>query len=166
MKKQILILAIFFLGSTGLLAQVSLGDVQMVQKYFGAEKLALVKQYMTLTPKQDSAFWPIYNKYETERQAMGVERIAMIDAYLKNIKDITEANATLMVDKGVAFEIKFKNLQKKYFTEMAKKIGPVKAAQFYQLENYINNVINLNIQENIPFVGEMEQKHAVMTKKK
>lgn len=39
---------------------------------------------------------------------------------------------------------------------MSKKIGPVKAAQFYQFENYLNNVINLSIQESIPFVGELE----------
>jgi len=166
MKKQFLFLAILFFGAVNLFAQASQGDIQMVQKYFGAEKVALVKQYMALTPKQDSAFWPVYTKYEAERQALGAERIGLIDAYLKKIKDITEADATTMVDKGVALEIKFKNLQKRYFTEMAKKIGPVKAAQFYQFENYINNVINLNIQENIPFVGEMEQKHAVMTKKK
>jgi len=166
MKKQILILAILFFGSVSLFAQISQGDVQMIQKYFGAEKASLVKQYMAFTPKQDSAFWPVYNKYENERQALGAERIALIDAYLKNIKDITEENATALVDKGVTLEIKFKNLQKKCFSELAKKIGPVKAAQFYQFENYINNIINLNIQENIPFVGEMEQKHANMTKKK
>jgi hypothetical protein len=42
---------------------------------------------------------------------------------------------------------------------MSKTIGSVKAAQFYQMESYINNVINLGIQENIPFVGELEQMH-------
>jgi hypothetical protein len=166
MKKQILILIVLVFGTLSLSAQVSQGDIQLVQKYFGAEKIALVKDYMKLNPHQDSAFWPIYNRYETERQAYGAERIGLVDGYLKNIKDITEEKATQMVDKGVAMEIKFKNLQKKYFSEMSKKIGPVKAAQFYQLENYINNVINLSIQENIPFVGELEQKHATMTKKK
>ena len=166
MKKLIVIFTLLLFVSVTLFAQVSRGDIQIVQKYFGVEKAALLKQYMAFTPKQDSAFWPVYNKYENERLALGSQRIALIDAYLKNVKDITEAQATEMVDKGVALEIKFKSLQKKYFSEMAKKIGPVKAAQFYQFENYINNVINLNIQENIPFVGDMEQKHSVMTKKK
>jgi len=85
---------------------------------------------------------------------------------MKKIQNINEAEATGLVDKGITLEIKFKNLQKKYHTELAKKIGPVKAAQFYQLENYINNIINLMIQENIPFVGELEQKHDAMPKKK
>jgi len=166
MKKQVLFLAILLFGSASLFAQVSQGDLQIVQKYFGVQKAALVKDYMKFTPQQDSAFWPVYNKYENERLVLGSERVALIDAYLNNIQNISEAKATEMVDKGVALEIKFKNLQKKYFGELSKKIGSVKAAQFYQLENYINNIINLSIQESIPFVGELEQKHANVTKKK
>ncbi|MCX6246006.1 MAG: hypothetical protein NTU98_15035 [Bacteroidetes bacterium] len=166
MKKQIFALAILLISSVALFSQTSQGDIQIIQKYFGVQKATLLKEYMMFTPHQDSAFWPVYNKYENERLALGSQRVAMIDEYMKAIENITEAKATEMVDKGVALEIKFKNLQKKYFTEMAKKIGPVKAAQFYQFENYINNVINLTIQESIPFVGELEQKHAGTTKKK
>jgi hypothetical protein len=166
MKKQIAIFAILLFSASALFSQVSQGDIQIVQKYFGVEKAALLKEYMAFTPKQDSAFWPVYNKYENERLALGSQRIALIDEYMKNVQNIDEAKATAMVDKGVALEIKFKNLQKKYFSELTKKIGSVKAAQFYQFENYINNIINLNIQENIPFVGELEQKHAGATKKK
>jgi hypothetical protein len=165
MKKQIFAFVVFLFGAVSLFSQVSQGDIQLVQKYFGADKAALVKEYMAFTPKQDSAFWPVYNKYENERLALGAERITLVDAYLKHVQDITDENATAMVDKGVALEIKFKNLQKKYFTELAKKIGSVKAAQFYQFENYINNIINLSIQESIPFVGELEQKHSTSGKK-
>ena len=166
MKKEILMLCLAILGSTALFAQASQGDIQIIQKYFGTEKAALVKEYMGLTPQQDSAFWPVYNKYENERLVLGQQRLALVDEYLKHVKNITEQGATAMVDKGVALEMKFKSLQKKYFSEMSKKIGPVKAAQFYQFENYINNVINLMIQENIPFVGDLEQKHTVVSKKK
>jgi len=128
--------------------------------------MSLLKEYMKLTPAQDSVFWPVYNKYENERLDLGKQRFALLDDYIKNVKDITEAKANEVVNKGVALDINFKNLQKRYFAEMAKKIGMVKAAQFYQFENYINNVININIQEQIPGIGDMEQKHAVMTKKK
>jgi hypothetical protein len=166
MKKQIIALAILFIGALNLTAQTSQGDIQLVQQYFGTQKLALIKDYMKLTPHQDSAFWPIYTKYENERQSLGKQRIAMVEAYVKSVQDISEAKATEMVNKGVALEISFKNLQKRYFTEMTKKIGSVKAAQFYQLENYLNNIINLSIQEEIPFVGDLEQKHSQVTKKK
>lgn len=158
--KKVVFTLVFMAVTFCLSAQVSKGDVELVQKYFGVEKAALLKDYMKLTPAQDSLFWPVYNKYESERAAYGQERIGLVDAYLKNVSNITEEKAKNMVDKGVEMEKKFKDLQKKYFNEMSKKIGPVKAAQFYQFENYLNNVINLSIQENIPFIGELEQKHS------
>lgn len=156
MKKTIIIIAVLIVSSVTVFAQVSKGDLELVQKYFGVEKAAMLKDYMKFTPKQDSAFWPVYNKYENERLALGSQRVGLIDEYMKKIEGISDVDAAKLVDKGVALEISFKNLQKKYFHEMSKKIGPVKAAQFYQFENYLNNVINLSIQESIPFVGELE----------
>jgi len=166
MKKQVLIIAVLLFGSFSLFSQASKGDVEVMQKLFGVEKAALVKEYMALTPQQDSAFWPIYNKYETERLALGTRRVELIDEYLKNVQEVNVDKAKEMVSNGVDLDIKFKKLQKKYFTELSKKIGPVKAGQFYQFENYINNLINLSIQQSIPFVGEFEQKYSIMPKKK
>jgi hypothetical protein len=160
MKKQILFLATLLVGSISLFSQVSQGDIQLVQQYFGAEKTAMLNEYMAFTPEQDSVFWNIYKTYEIERQALGSKRITLTDEYINTISNITPEQATKLVDQACELEINFKNLQKRYFHEMAKKIGPVKAAQFYQFETYINNVTNLMIQENIPFVGELEQKHA------
>lgn len=156
MKRNIILTAVFILSSVVLSAQVSKGDVELVQKYYGLEKAAMLKDYMKFTPKQDSAFWPVYNKYENERLALASQRIELVDEYMKKIEGISDADAAKLVDKAVALEISFKNLQKKYFHELSKKIGAMKAAQFYQFETYINNVINLSVQESIPFVGELE----------
>lgn len=86
--------------------------------------------------------------------------------YMNSLGSINEAKATELVDRGITIETSFKKLQKKYFTEMTKVIGPVKAAQFYQLENYLNNIINITIQESIPFVGELELKRESVRQQK
>ena len=159
MKKTALLISSFILFSLFTFAQVNEGDVQIIQKYFGVEKMALLKEYMNFSPQQDSLFWKDYNAYETDRQELGKKRIQLIDEYMKAINNLDESKATSLVDRSNANEIAFKQLLKKYFTKFSKTIGPVKAAQFYQFENYLNNIINLTIQENIPFVGELEQKH-------
>lgn len=129
-----MILSLVLIGAMNIFSQISQGDIQLVQQYFGAEKVALIKENMELTPAQDSVFWPVYTKYENERMALGKQRIAFVEEYLKNVRDITEMKATEMVNNGVALEISFKNLQKKYFRELSKTIGPVKAAQFTRLK--------------------------------
>ena len=166
MKKQSIILMVLSLITVSLFAQISKGDVQMMQDYFGAEKTILVKEYMELSPQQDPVFWPVYNDYEQQRLELGKQRISLVEEYVKNVENVSDEESANLVNKSVALEMSFKKLQKKYFKTFKKKIGSVKAAQFYQFENYLNNVINLYIQQSIPFVGELEQKHSEMPKKK
>lgn len=165
MKKQIIILMVLSMVSITMFAQLSKGDVQIMQDYFGAEKTILVKEYMAFSPLQDSLFWPIYHEYEQARLELGKERIANVEEYVKNVVNIKEDVAVDLVNKSLSLEIEFKNLQKKYFKKITKKIGAVKAAQFYQFESYLNNVVNTSIQQSFPFVGELEQKHADTPKK-
>ena len=39
---------------------------------------------------------------------------------------------------------------------MCKIIGGKEAAKFFQLEDYLENTIRISIQEQIPFIGEMD----------
>lgn len=114
---------------------------------------------MDLTPAQDSTFWPVYNAYETERLELGKRRIMLIDDYAKNYTTLTDAKASELIKEANSIDVSFKKLQLTYNKKMTKAIGAVKAAQFYQFESYINNVINLGIANNIPFVGELEKMH-------
>jgi hypothetical protein len=159
MKKITLLLIASLCFSVYTFAQLKEGDIKIVQQYFGTGKTALVKEYMELTPRQDSIFWKDYDAYEIARLDIGKRRIQMIDEYARNYSTLTDAKATELINKANALEVEFKKLQKTYYKKMSKTIGALKAAQFYQFESYINNVINISIQENIPFVGEMEKMH-------
>lgn len=165
MKKQIITLFLFSFITGSLFAQLSKGDVQVLQDYFGVEKTIMIKEYMGFSAEQDSLFWPIYKEYEQARLDIGKDRFANIEEYLKNVQNISGEKASELVNKSVGMEMQFKKLQKKYFKTLSKKIGPVKAAQFYQFENYLNNIINISIQQSIPFVGDLEQKYGGMPKK-
>jgi len=157
MKKITLLFSAFMCLSFFTFAQVQDGDIKLLQQYYGTEKMAVVKDYMALTPAQDSVFWNDYNAYETERLELGKRRIMLIDKYARDIMSLNDDNATDMIKEANAIDVTFKKLQMTYFKKMSKKIGVVKAAQFYQFESYINNAINMSIQENIPFVGELQK---------
>jgi hypothetical protein len=157
MKKFAVLFSAFMFLSVFTFAQVQQGDIKLFQQYFGTEKTAIIKDYMDLTPQQDSVFWDIYDAYETERLEIGQERIMLVDDYVNNLIGLTDDKATELINEANSLEVEFKKLQKTYYKKMSKSIGAVKAAQFYQFESYINNAINIMIQENIPFVGELEK---------
>ena len=157
MKKITLFITGFIFMSVFTFGQMQEGDIKLFQQLFGTEKMALVKNYMALTPQQDSVFWSDYNDYETSRLELGKRRIKLVEDYAKNYMTLTEDKATELIEESNAIDVEFKKLQKTYYKKMTKSVGAMKAAQFYQFESYLNNVINISIQENIPYVGELEQ---------
>jgi len=48
-------------------------------------------------------------------------------------------------------------LYQKYYGKMKKVISPLKAAQFIQLEVYLENAVRTQIQSQIPFIGDLDR---------
>ena len=78
--KKVSIFFISLLISGVALAQSNKEDVDIIQSVLGKEKKALVADFLKLEagPKTD-AFWKQYDEYETERKALGRERIALLE---------------------------------------------------------------------------------------
>lgn len=155
--KKLFVLASVLSFCTCLLAQSNKEDIDLIQSIFGKEKKELVKQYMTIPDAQSAKFWSLYDNYEDERKKLGKERIALIEAYAQNYDKLTSAKATELVNKKIAWTNKYTKFQQTYFTKFTSVIGGIQAAKFIQLEDYIENCIRLSIQEEIPFVGELDK---------
>lgn len=137
-------------------AQSNKEDVDMIQAMFGKEKKELVKVYMAIPEAQAQAFWTVYDQYETERKAYGKKRIALLEEYASKYGNIDDTQATGMMDKKIALYNEFGKLQKKYFGKTSKVIGGKNAAKLFQIEDYFENSLRLAIQENIPFIDELD----------
>lgn len=157
MKKIILTLVVAFTCASFAYSQVSQDDVALVQSLYGKDKRELVKQYMKLSGKPDTAFWKIYDAYENERKAMGAERLKLLEDYANNYSTLTDAKAEEIIKKSIALNANFLKLQQKYYPKMKSAIGAVKAAQFTQLEMYLDNAVRNSVNEHIPFIGELDR---------
>ena len=132
-------------------------DVGIIQSLWGMEKRAMVEEYMDLSPTEAPGFWVQYEAYEEARKALGRERIGLISEYVDNFGSLTNGKAAELVNGAAANNIALQKLLQKTFKKMSKVISPVKAAQFVQLENYLSNMILLSIQDELPFIGELEE---------
>ncbi len=156
--KKILIFAIGILFAFGMQAQNVTDEVALVQDIYGMGKKQLITDFMKLTDAESASFWKIYDEYEVTRKDIGMDRANNLFEYAKNYKGLTNDKATQMVNASLAFNSDFIKLQKKTFKKMAKAITPVRAAQFFQAEMYLENIIRGEIGEEIPFIGEVKKK--------
>ena len=155
--KRVFILSAVCMLSTGMFAQSNKEDVDLIQSIFGKEKKELVQVYMTIPEAQSAKFWALYDTYETARKKLGQERIKLIEAYATNYEKLDSKKATELVTKKLAWADKYTKFQQLYFGKFSAVIGGLQAAKFIQLEDYIENCIRLSIQEEIPFIGELDK---------
>ncbi len=155
--KNLLSLVLILMYSSVALAQSNKEDVEIIQNMFGKEKKELIQAYMTIPEDKKAGFWTLYDQYETDRKKLGKERIALIEAYANDYATLDDKKASLLMDRKMKWLGDYSKLQKKYYDSMSKQIGGLQASKFFQLEDYLENNIRLYIQENIPFIDELDK---------
>jgi hypothetical protein len=108
---------------------------------------------MKLDSAQAAAFWPVYKAYEAERQALGTQRLAVIQDLAEHFDTLNDAKAKGLLDRSFAIEDQRLALEKKYRDELLKVVPAKVVARFFQVESRLNNLINLEISSAIPLVN-------------
>lgn len=140
----------------GSFANAQNDEIQVVQKEWGQSKKELVSLAMDLSAADSAKFWPLYANYEKERQKLGRDRIVILTEYSDNFESLTSAKADDLVTRIFKNDLALTNLQQRYYISFKTKIGALKAAKFMQIESYINTSIRSVIQEELPFIGELD----------
>lgn len=156
MKKLLWLVSILMLISVTSYSQ-NKDEVNYIQSAWGMEKREVVKNHMTLTDSEAKDFWTIYDKYEDSRKELGKERLATIMDYHNNIDSLTDTKADELITKSLANQAKFLDLLNTVYGQMKAVLPLVKAAQFVQLENYLDTVLKLKIMEDLPLIGEKKK---------
>lgn len=132
-------------------------DVDVVQSIYGKSKSDLVKQYMNLSDSQTVAFTKVYDAYETERKALGQTKFQLINDYAVNYATLTDAKADELAKGTLKNNLAYEKLYDKTYTKAKKAVGAINAAKFIQLEVYLQTTIRNEIQNSIPFIGELDK---------
>jgi hypothetical protein len=154
--KNLLSIVFVLLVSFGVRGQ-TLDDIEFFQSIWGMEKRAMVESYMdNLSVEESAAFWAEYEVYDQARKELGKERVQVLKDYADNYESLSGETATDLINRAAANNIDIQKLLKKTFKKMSKSVDAVKVAKFIQLENYFMLMIQMNIQESIPFVDELK----------
>jgi len=102
-----------------------------------AQKTAFLTQRMDLTPEEAQRFWPVYNQYDKEVDAVRKD-MREFHKNLKHDDQITEAEAATAIDKELGARQKELDIRKKYATEFSKTIGAIKTMRLGKAERDFN----------------------------
>lgn len=143
MKKIIAILCFAFAVS-GVYAQQHT-EIELIRSAFKLEKKAVVADYLKLSNEDAGKFWPIYEKYEADRSALGDRRVKLITAYVNDYHKGDIKSADDMVKESADIQTKEIGLREKYYSLIKTGVSPQVAINFYQVEDMIGTAVKMQL---------------------
>jgi hypothetical protein len=150
------ILGVVALTATPAFAQDKAADtnMQILLDKVKADKKLVVAANLGLTDAEGKAFWPIYDAYQKELQAinqrLGIAILAYADAYNKNT--LTDDLAKRLSNAALAVDQDELTLRKTYAAKLDRVIPAKKTARYIQIENKIRAAIRYEMAAGIPLV--------------
>lgn len=89
-------------------------------------KVAFITEKLDLSTKEAQAFWPIYNDYQEEREALRQKERTQIKGKIKEANELTEKEAKDLLEKYLRFEEEEEELDKAFLKEVSKVISSKK----------------------------------------
>jgi hypothetical protein len=106
-----------------------------------SNRKALVAVNLKLTDEEAAKFWPIYDRYQQELNAIGDRLVGVIKDYSAHFSDLSDDKATKLVDDYLAVEADRVKVRRAYVDEFTKALPGRKVARFYQIENKLDAVL-------------------------
>jgi len=116
-----------------------------------AETLATVMQ---LSAADAAKFWPLYAEYDAELTKLNDLRVANIQEYAHAYDQMTNEKADQLIQKAIAYRKQRPELLAKYYERIKQALGATTAARFFQIEDQMLSIIDLQIDSSLPVVGK------------
>jgi hypothetical protein len=142
------------LGLTALAQTADTTNMEILRQKVKADKKLIVAENLQLTDAEGKAFWPVYDAYQKDLQAinqrLGAVVLAYADAYNKG--PVANDVAKKLLDDAVAVDEAEAKLKTSYVPKILAALPATKAARYVQIENKIRAAVRYEMAAGIPLV--------------
>lgn len=115
-----------------------------------AGKRGLVEKTLQLTPDEAKKFWPLYDKFEHDTEAVIVRQNRSVLEYVQAETYLTNLNAKRIAQDMVQAESDRQRLREKQFKKVLSILPGKKAARYIQLESRIQTLTRYDMAQQLP----------------
>ncbi len=141
------------------LAQESAADNKAILlEKVRADKKLLVASNMNLTEQEGAAFWPVYEAYQKDLDAMNKRIMETVkrysDAFGQGSGTISDDVAKSLLNDALDIEADEVDLRKSYVPKFSKVLPAGKVARYYQIESKIRTAVKADLASGIPLITQ------------
>ena len=130
-------------------------NMQILRDKIKADKKLVVAANMQLTDAEAKAFWPVYDAYQKDLEAlnkrMGKAIMDYANAYNKGA--VQNDTAKKLLAEALDIEAAEVKLKQSYVPKLEKAIPSTKVARYIQIENKIRAIVRYELAAEIPLVN-------------
>ena len=97
-------------------------------------------------------FWAVYQKYSDELKEINDERFSMLHSYAQNYRSMSNDDALIFMRRWLEVDEKSVQLRSKYLPLVKDVLPGKKAATFFQLDERISMMIDLEFASQLPLL--------------
>ena len=131
-------------------------DVQMLRQDIRSRKKQIIAANLKLTDTEATKFWPVYDQYSAELSKLGDQRYALIKEYAKGFGTLTDDQALSLMKRSLSLDEQVAQLRSKYVPIINQVLPGTKTATFFQMDRYINSLIDVQLAGAIPLAQEQK----------
>ena len=126
--------------------------VELARSDLRLRKSLIIAQNLPLTEDEAAGFWPIQHDYEEGLDKINDQRLALIRKYFRDAGTMNDADAAQLANAAFDLETRRTELKRVYFKKLQAAIPATKAVRFFQIENQLNMVVDLQIAAALPLI--------------
>ncbi|HYV93716.1 MAG TPA: hypothetical protein VE978_18215 [Chitinophagales bacterium] len=121
---------------------------QQQKENIEARHIGFITNQLQLTPEEAKAFWPVYNLYHAEVEALRKNHVTELLSAKVNFESYTDDQVSKLIDDEMEYRQKELDIQRKYNPEFKKVLPVKKVAKFYRAEQQFKINLIRDMQNN------------------
>ena len=133
---------------------VSDANMEILKEKLKADKKLLVANNMGLTDAEAKQFWPLYDAYQKDLEAVNKQLGQTVKDYADAFNKGTIPNDTAkkLLNEALSVEEQETKLKRTYADKIGKVLPATKVARYIQMETKIRSLIRFELAQQIPLV--------------
>ena len=133
---------------------VSDANMEILKEKLKADKKLLVANNMDLTDAEAKQFWPLYDAYQKDLDAVNKQLGQTVKDYADAFNKGTISNDTAkkLLNEALSVEEQETKLKRTYADKIGKVLPATKVARYIQMETKIRSLIRFELAQQIPLV--------------
>ena len=148
------LLVALFLAWPAAAGEADEAEFEILVQTIQANKKAFIAVNLELEDAEAKAFWPVYDRYQSDLSRVRDRLVKLIEDYTANFATMSDEKASQIVEDFLAIEREHAEVRQKHLEPFSGVLPGRKVVRLYQIENKIQAIFRYELARNIPVIQQ------------